>query len=91
MDCKVFTEKVNEYINDELGDEERKIIEEHLKSCEQCKEILYFEKQLDNDLTDLFYEGNLNFESRKTQILESIDTNKYLNKKNKVKKVITKT
>jgi hypothetical protein len=86
MDCKVFAEKVNEYINDELDAEEIKIIEEHLKSCEQCREILYFEKQLDDDLTDLFYEGNLNFKSRKTQILESIDTNKYLNKKEENKK-----
>ncbi|SHH53888.1 zf-HC2 domain-containing protein [Clostridium grantii] len=86
MDCKVFAEKVNEYINNELDAEERKVIEEHLKSCEQCRKILYFEQQLDNDLIDLFDEENLNFKSRKTQILESIDTNKYFNKKEENKK-----
>ncbi|MFZ3122694.1 MAG: DUF2275 domain-containing protein [Thermodesulfovibrionales bacterium] len=40
MQCNDIQEKLSVYIDGDISSEERMLIDEHLKSCEQCKETL---------------------------------------------------
>lgn len=48
MNCDEVIKKIPEYIADILNDEEKEIIEEHMKKCDRCKEI--YEQQLENTI-----------------------------------------
>lgn len=38
MDCKIFNEKINSFINDNIEEEELESFIEHYESCDNCKE-----------------------------------------------------
>ena len=37
MKCNEIREKLSLYLDDELNEDEKKLIDEHLESCHECK------------------------------------------------------
>lgn len=59
MDCSKVQEMMSLYIDDELSKEERKLFEEHIANCEQCKEELDFLQTMINNVNDVNEEKEL--------------------------------
>ncbi len=53
MQCNDIQEKLSAYIDGDISSEERMLIEEHLKSCQQCNETLAEMKKTTECVRDL--------------------------------------
>ncbi|GMQ59980.1 hypothetical protein AN1V17_43800 [Vallitalea sediminicola] len=59
MDCNKVQEMMSLYFDNELSKEERKLFEEHIVNCEQCKEELDFLQTMINNVNDVNEEKEL--------------------------------
>ncbi|WP_304942936.1 anti-sigma factor family protein [Vallitalea guaymasensis] len=75
MDCSKVQEMMSLYIDDQLSKEERKLFEEHIASCEQCKEELDFLQTMINNVNDINEEKELPTDFHKNLMVKIDSTN----------------
>lgn len=79
MNCKVFAEKLNDYINNELTENEAIEIRKHIEKCDTCNNMFQEELEIDNLFKSVLENNEAKFKSQKSNIIEAIDENKYKN------------
>ncbi|GAA0177878.1 hypothetical protein SH2C18_10250 [Clostridium sediminicola] len=77
MNCKLFKEKINDYINNQLSEKEKLEMEIHTEKCEECRRILKEEISIDNMFKNALKNNEVQFKSQKSTIMNTIDVNKY--------------
>ncbi|KOA19858.1 hypothetical protein CLHOM_19470 [Clostridium homopropionicum DSM 5847] len=77
MNCKKFQDMLYLYVAEELSEELKKQMEEHLSDCEECNELYNEELFIKASIIGALDLDNIVFESQKDKIMNSIDKNKY--------------
>ncbi|MCT4688418.1 anti-sigma factor family protein [Vallitalea sp.] len=75
MDCSKVQEMMSLYIDNQLSKEERKLFEEHIVSCEQCKEELHFLQTMIDNVNDINEEKELPTDFHKNLMVKIDSTN----------------
>ncbi len=96
MDCRVFTERIYEFILDDLNKEEKAEMKKHIEECDKCREIYNRELEIEKSLKSFFDEEKIaeeeivDEEEFKIGVMERIDKNRYkkekINKKHNISK-----
>ena len=84
MNCDLFIEKLPDMIENEVSGQDRQEMFEHMKYCKCCREEFQMMMKFRENLRDGFIDKDLNYVSKKTAIINSIDKNKYKKSKNKL-------
>lgn len=79
MNCKVFAEKLNDYINNELTENEAIEMRMHIEKCDTCNNMFQEEIEIDNLFKSALENNEAKFKSQKSNIMEAIDESKYKN------------
>jgi len=53
MNCKQIEKFLSPYLENELSQEEKNLVENHLKKCPQCSELLSYMKEIKNSLAEM--------------------------------------
>ncbi|MCY6483452.1 DUF4652 domain-containing protein [Clostridium aestuarii] len=77
MDCKVFTENLQNYILDDVSVDLKNAMKEHMMSCRQCRELYNEEIFIEQSIEEVLNTDDVVFESQKDKIIQKIDTKKY--------------
>lgn len=89
--CSQCEEKLLEYIEGSLSEEEEKKIKNHILLCPSCNE-LYNKELLENEaFKEVFSVEDIKFNNITSKVISSIDSDKYANiKKSNMKKSVNK-
>ncbi|GKU27395.1 hypothetical protein [Clostridium folliculivorans] len=83
MDCQKFRNSIIDMLENQVSDDEKSSLEEHMNNCTNCKD--YYDKMAHIKI-GLFKEienDQIQYSSRKESIMDSIDLNKYNRKSTK--------
>ncbi|MCY6371513.1 DUF4652 domain-containing protein [Clostridium ganghwense] len=84
MNCKIFIDNLEKYILEDISDDLKIEMEEHIKSCMKCRELYNEEMLFRQAVEEAFNCDDVVFTSQKDSIMEKIDHDRY--KKNIVRK-----
>ena len=51
MDCKTFEELLSDFLEEDLNPDQQPAFENHLKSCQECKQLLVFMQRINSSLS----------------------------------------
>ena len=71
MDCKIFSDSIEAYINDGLSSNEANMFREHMAECEDCSEDFEDSKYM-NELFKIVKESSILSPERKETIYQRI-------------------
>lgn len=74
--CQMFRKKSEEYIRHEVTDDMREALKKHMENCPDCREYLNEEIKLQKAYKEVI-NNNIEFNSLRSDILNSIDRNRY--------------
>lgn len=77
MNCSTFKNRLNDYLEDNLYNDMKDAMEEHINTCNKCREVYEEEKNIDSMLKKAFSVDTTKFSSSRTDIMKAIDKNKY--------------
>lgn len=83
MNCTEFEDMIPELLEGELSGEDRAKALEHVKECNGCNEMYKKLMSIREELGSELKISNVSFNSRKSNILNSIDKDKYKNRRKK--------
>lgn len=83
MNCNIFTENLNKFIEEDLEDNLKLQMEEHMMQCEACRHIYDEELLMEKAFAEALSVEDIKFNSQKEKIMSKIDKNKYKNYKPK--------
>lgn len=86
MNCNQCKNKLTEYIEESLSNEEDEEIMNHLLICKSCKEHYEKEELRYKAFKEYFSHEDINFSDSTNKIMENIDKNKYTRGKKGMKK-----
>jgi hypothetical protein len=73
----VFKNKLYDYMEDNLQNDMKKAMEEHMEKCEVCKGIYEEEKRIDDSIKNTLAGDERKINSSRASIMKNIDKNKY--------------
>ena len=79
MNCMNFINLIPYYLDNDVTVEIKLEMEDHIKYCEDCKEILNKRKLLMVSFKNVLINEDIKFKSRKTEILKNINKSRYSN------------
>lgn len=77
MNCNTFIKKLNDFIEGSISNDLKKAMQEHMDNCEACRKIYDEEKSIDEMLREALKIDNVDFKSSRSEIMKSIDRNRY--------------
>lgn len=77
MNCRLFKEKLEDFIRDDISEILKKEMESHMLSCSHCKRFYEDEIFINKAFEETLSIDEIAFKSQKDRILESIDKNRY--------------
>ncbi len=77
MNCSTFRKHMNEYLNNELFLEVSEAMDDHLKSCSECRRLHDEELYIDKLFKSALEEENISFRRSRGEIINSIDKKRY--------------
>jgi hypothetical protein len=77
MNCKIFNNKLNDYIESNLSDEMNNAMEKHRTECSLCNDLYNEEVSINNNFKRAFNINEIVFESSRSNIIASINKNRY--------------
>jgi hypothetical protein len=77
MRCSVFKNKLYDYMEDNLQNDMKKAMEEHMEKCESCKTLYEEEKRTDEIIKNTLSLDDIGFKSSRSNIMKSINKKKY--------------
>lgn len=80
MKCEQCRNKIFEYVENLLSEDEDREIKNHIDNCEECRKIYENELIEFNGFRDIYSCNDVKFESSLDNIMKSIDKEKYKNK-----------
>jgi len=84
MNCEQYRNKMIDYIEGNLSEEQDKEMKNHISQCVQCKKYYNEEMLVDRAFAEIFEIDGAKFNSSRKSIMETIDKDKY--GKNKIYK-----
>ena len=89
MSCEEFRDRLMEYIEEELSAIEMQEMEQHIKLCSHCRKAYERRVELICTFDEVINDESITFNSRKNNIMSSIDKDKYKKPPvNKLKQII---
>lgn len=79
MNCSIFTENLNKFIEKDIEENMKYEMEEHMLRCDACKQIYEEELLIEKAFIESLTLEDINFISQKEKIMSKIDTDKYKN------------
>ena len=80
MNCNIFKKGLEDYILGSISNDLKIAFEKHMDGCESCRRLYEEEVKIDRDFKMALSTDCLNFNSSKTNIINSIDKNRYSKK-----------
>ena len=77
MRCSVFKNKLYDYMEENLQNDMKKAMEEHMEKCETCKTLYEEEKRTDELIKNTLSLDEVGFKSSRSNIMKSINKKKY--------------
>lgn len=77
MNCSIFTENLNKFIEEDIEENMKYEMEEHMLKCDACKQIYEEELLIEKAFIESLTLEDINFTSQKEKIMSKIDTDKY--------------
>ncbi|MBK1812499.1 DUF4652 domain-containing protein [Clostridium sp. YIM B02505] len=77
MKCDSFEKKLDLYVENQLQKEMKKLMDEHVTECENCRKLYEEEKELDEMLSKSLSFEDVDFKSSRAEIIKSIDKDRY--------------
>ncbi|MCY6354673.1 DUF4652 domain-containing protein [Clostridium sp. ZS2-4] len=77
MKCETFTDNLEKYILDDLCDDLKIKMEEHMKFCSHCRELYEEEMLFEQAIEESLNFEDVDFKSQKQKIMSKIDKDKY--------------
>lgn len=77
MDCMVFRKRLNDLVEDNIAYDLKDAMLQHIVECEECRTVYEDELSLDAAIKKGLSIDSKAFKSSRTQIMKSIDKNKY--------------
>ncbi|MDF2881948.1 MAG: hypothetical protein K0R54_2505 [Clostridiaceae bacterium] len=85
MNCTIFNRKLNDYIEGNINNDLALAMENHMEHCQKCRKIYNEEISMDKMFRTALSTEGINFISSRTDIMKSIDPQRYAENKNKLK------
>ena len=80
MNCNIFKKRLEDYILGDISEDLKSSLEEHMEKCESCRRIYDDEVKIDTDFKTVLSIEGIKFNSSRTNIINSIDKNRYSKK-----------
>lgn len=77
MNCSTFNKYLKDYMEDKVFMEVKNSMDEHLKTCSNCKKIYDKEMEMDKIFHSVLAADNISFKSSRVNIINQIDKNRY--------------
>lgn len=77
MNCKIFIDNLEKYVLDDLCDDLKIKMEEHMKVCSHCRELYEEEILFEQAMEEALNFDDVAFRSQKNNIMAKIDKEKY--------------
>jgi len=77
MSCEQYRNKMIDYIEGNLSEEQDKEMKNHISQCLECKKYYNEEKLVDRAFNEIFDIDGVKFNSSRKAIMEAIDKDKY--------------
>ncbi len=77
MNCGTFKKRLDDYVEDNLYNDMREAMEEHISTCNNCKKAYEEAMTIEKMLKDSLNVSPDMFRSSRTDIIKSIDKNRY--------------
>jgi|GEM_PF-3161129 len=77
MNCSTFNKYLKDYMEDKVFMEVKNSMDEHLKTCSNCKNIYDKEMEIDKIFHSVLVGDNISFKSSRVNIISQIDKNRY--------------
>lgn len=77
MNCKIFTDNLEKYILDDLSDDLKIKMKEHMKFCNHCRELYEEEILFKQAVEEALNFDDIIFTSQKDSVMAKIDKDKY--------------
>lgn len=87
MNCRVFTENLERFIEEDMPEELKKEMKAHMISCESCRRLYEDELFIEKAFKEALSIDDVIFESQKDKIMSKIDKIKYVKSYHKNYKV----
>lgn len=80
MNCNIFKKRLEDYILGDISEDLKSSLEGHMEKCESCRRIYDEEVKIDTDFKTVLSIEGIKFNSSRTNIINSIDKNRYSKK-----------
>ena len=77
MNCSTFNKYLKDYMEDKVFMEVKNSMDDHLKTCNNCKKIYDKEMEIDKIFHTVLTGENITFTSSRVSIINQIDKNRY--------------
>lgn len=77
MKCNEFKDNLNAYIENDISDDIRIEMANHMCECEECNKLYEEEMEINNLFKKTFEIDGIQFKSSRNEIMQKIDKNKY--------------
>jgi hypothetical protein len=80
MNCNIFKKRLENYILGDISEDLKSSLEKHMEQCESCRSLYDEEVKIDTDFKTVLSIEGIKFNSSRTNIINSIDKNRYSKK-----------
>jgi hypothetical protein len=80
MNCNIFEKRLEDYVLGDVSEDLKSSLEKHIEKCESCRRLYEEEVKIDIDFKTVLSVEGTKFNSSRTNIMNSIDKNRYSKK-----------
>lgn len=77
MNCRIFRSKLMDYLDDNMQQDMKDVMKKHLEECATCKAAYEEEKTVDELFISALQHKEIEFNSLRANVINSIDKNRY--------------
>jgi len=80
MNCNIFEKRLEDYMLGDISEDLKSSLDEHMEKCESCRRLYDEGVKIDTDFKTVLSIEGIKFNSSRTNIINSIDKNRYSKK-----------